>query len=166
MNWKPIPDHFPYEASDTGLIRHSKKGDIVSQHSSYGYRRCSLRQNGRNLKRRVHRLVLFAFVGPCPPGHQAAHLDGDQTNNTLSNLKWVTPKENSGHRIIHGTQPAGEDHWRSELNSKKVLQIRKEYWFRIGPTGPSSNSKELSERYGVNQSTIRSIVRRKTWKHL
>ncbi|WP_393916337.1 HNH endonuclease [Halostreptopolyspora alba] len=37
--------------------------------------------------------MLFAFVGPPPDGHQATHLDGDRTNNDLSNLKWVDPAE-------------------------------------------------------------------------
>lgn len=45
---------------------------------------------GRN--RRVHRLVLEAFVGPCPPGMECRHLDDDPRNNRLDNLAWGDPR--------------------------------------------------------------------------
>ena len=37
-------------------------------------------------RRYVHRLVLEAFVGPCPEGMVCRHLDGDRTNNRVENL--------------------------------------------------------------------------------
>lgn len=43
--------------------------------------------------RPVHRLVLETFIGPCPDGQEARHLDGDATNNRLENLAW-TPQSN------------------------------------------------------------------------
>ena len=43
----------------------------------------------------VHRLVLEAFVGPCPEGMECRHLEGDTANNALSNLAWGTPQENA-----------------------------------------------------------------------
>jgi len=42
----------------------------------------------------VHRAVLLAWVGPCPKGCQCDHLNGDNTDNRLENLQWVTPREN------------------------------------------------------------------------
>jgi DNA-binding XRE family transcriptional regulator len=36
----------------------------------------------------VHRLVLEAFVGPCPPKMCAHHRDGNLSNNHLTNLFW------------------------------------------------------------------------------
>ena len=44
--------------------------------------------------RQVHRLVLEAFVGPCPPGMVCCHWDDVPTNNRLSNLRWDTQSEN------------------------------------------------------------------------
>jgi HNH endonuclease len=38
----------------------------------------------------VHRLVLLAFVGTCPPGLICCHNDGDPSNNRLLNLRWDT----------------------------------------------------------------------------
>ena len=50
----------------------------------------------------VHRLVLAAFVGPCPDGLVVRHLDGDGTNNDLRNLTYGTPTENNYDTVRHG----------------------------------------------------------------
>lgn len=42
----------------------------------------------------VHRLVLRAFVGPCPDGQETLHLNHDPTDNRLCNLKYGTHLEN------------------------------------------------------------------------
>lgn len=63
----------------------------------------SLRRDGRKFPRVVSRLVLENFVGPCPPGMECRHLDGDSTNNRLNNLAWGTRLQNASDRIRHGT---------------------------------------------------------------
>ena len=42
----------------------------------------------------IHRLVLQAFIGPCPEGYVTDHLDGIPSNNRPSNLEWVSYGEN------------------------------------------------------------------------
>lgn len=51
----------------------------------------------------VHRLVMDAFVGPCPDGLEVRHLDGDPSNNRLSNLQYGTRPENQLDAVRHGT---------------------------------------------------------------
>ena len=41
------------------------------------------------VRRRVHVLVLEAFVGAKPPGKVARHLNGDVCDNRIENLAWV-----------------------------------------------------------------------------
>ena len=53
-------------------------------------------------RKKVHRLVLIAFVGPGPEGHEVCHNDGDPSNNALSNLRWDTHRANSLDRTKHG----------------------------------------------------------------
>ena len=69
-----------------------------------GYPDVSLYRPGQKGRvKRVHRLVLEAFVGPCPDGHEALHGDGDAGNPSLSNLRWGTKLENAQDSIRHGT---------------------------------------------------------------
>ena len=49
--------------------------------------------------KRVHRMVLEAFVGPCPEGMQCRHLNDVKNDNRLNNLAWGTRKENSADAI-------------------------------------------------------------------
>lgn len=70
-----------------------------------------VQSGGRSVKRRVHRLVLEAFVGPCPLGQEGCHKHGDPSNNRLENLYWGTKPENAQDQVRHGT------HFRANLTS-------------------------------------------------
>lgn len=58
---------------------------------------------GKPITKSVHRLVLEAFVGPCPFGMEGCHGDGDPFNNKLDNLRWDTHQANMHDGIRHGT---------------------------------------------------------------
>jgi len=60
--------------------------------------------SGKRQSRMISRLVLEAWVGPHPDGMECRHLDGDPTNNNLSNLKWGTRSETMRDSIQHGTR--------------------------------------------------------------
>ena len=55
----------------------------------------------------VHRLVLEAFVGPCPEGMEACHWDDNPANNRLDNLRWATRHENMLDRSRNGIDNNG-----------------------------------------------------------
>lgn len=108
----------------------------------------------------VYRLVLLAFVGPCPKGMECCHFpDRDPTNDRLENLRWDTRVSNSTDRVIHGTSPTGENNGFSKLTNEDVLLIRKLY--KQGWT-----IMNLSRRFCLNRNTISGVVRRKSWKHI
>lgn len=52
--------------------------------------------------RRVHHLVLEAFVGPRPPGALGRHLDDDRENNHVSNLRWGDRSDNTHDMVRNG----------------------------------------------------------------
>lgn len=58
--------------------------------------------NGAAKERRVHQLVLEAFVGPRPPGMEGCHWDDNKENNTLSNLRWDTHSANELDKVRNG----------------------------------------------------------------
>lgn len=108
----PLPDWDDYEVSDMGRVRSWRVRGHTTRRSSMPHLRRPTKAgkgyfsvSGRTgvKPKYVHRLVLFAFVGPCPEGMECRHLDGNRTNNRLSNLKWGTPEENTQDKIEHGT---------------------------------------------------------------
>lgn len=52
--------------------------------------------------RRVHNLILEAFVGPRPEGAFGLHADDDPDHNTLANLRWGTRSENTLDMVRNG----------------------------------------------------------------
>lgn len=60
-------------------------------------------QDGGRRGTYVHKVVIEAFVGPCPEGMEVLHDDGDPSNNALSNLRYGTRSENLLDAVRHGT---------------------------------------------------------------
>lgn len=110
----------------------------------------------------VHRLVLEAFVGPCPKGQECRHLDGMAWNNRLENLKWGTRKEQSADRERHGTHRKGPKSVRAKLVEDDVQAIR--LLLRIHDRRGAMSA--VARKYEVDTATIRDIRDGRTWEHL
>ena len=108
----------------------------------------------------IHVLVLEAFVGPCPPGMECRHADGDPTNNRLSNLSWGTPAQNAEDRIRHGTSGRGEKHSQVKLTADDVREI-----VRL-KTEEGIQPPAIARRYGVHTMTIWGIFYGRSWGHV
>lgn len=95
MEWKKIDRYPRYSISDTGLLRNDKTGKILKPgKDSNGY--LSFIFHGKH--KLIHRLVAEAFI-PNPLNlPEIHHKDHNRTNNVVSNLEWVTRKENATHR--------------------------------------------------------------------
>lgn len=110
-SWKPLPGFEGlYEISGTGIVwslpRATTKGGVVRHRlDPGGYHQVTLSREGKHTTHRIHVLVLLAFRGPCPPGREGAHDDGNKDNNGLGNLWWKTRGENIADQVLHGTHP-------------------------------------------------------------
>lgn len=98
--FKDIPDwEDAYTISNLGRIFSKRMQTFITiRTSNHGYATADLftRRKGvvRRKKAYIHRLVAECFV-PNPLGNPIVdHIDGDKTNNTVSNLQWVTNSEN------------------------------------------------------------------------
>lgn len=108
----------------------------------------------------VHRLVLEAFVGPCPPGQEASHLNNRPGDNRVDNLAWRTHVENEGDKRRFGTLVVGAKNGRAKLTPGEVQRIRK-----LSTTGRWTQ-REIAARYSVTGSAVWDIVHRRNWTHL
>ena len=124
-----------------------------------GYPTVNLAKGGKKSARRIHRLVLEAFVGPCPPGMVACHNDGDRSQSDLANLRWDTPKANSDDTLRHGTRATGSRCGATKLSEGEVIEVR-----RLRAEGMSF--ADLAARFKVTTSNIEAIVYRRSWRHL
>lgn len=92
-----------YEVSNHGRVRSSRQGRIKPVQcwvDKRGYWHVTL--DGR--QRKVHHLVLEAFVEPRPhPRSETRHLDGDPGHNWPGNLAWGTRLDNAADKRRHGT---------------------------------------------------------------
>lgn len=177
--WKAICGYPAYQVSDYGSVRSfwQKFGlagggttykiapepqRILKPHKVCGYQRVCFK-NGPDVQVDffIHILVLTAFVGPCPPGLQCRHLDGDRLNNHSPNLCWGTALENGQDRIRHGTVPRGANHHRAcaVLSESQVKDIR--YLHSIGVKNAS-----LGRLFNCHRNTISKIILGNRWAHL
>jgi hypothetical protein len=166
--WRPIVGYEGwYEVSDHGRVRRvaggmgARVGKVVALGTTNrGYRRVVLHRRRQTKGRLVHHLVLEAFVGPRPAGHECNHKDGDKTNNRPSNLEWVTKSGNAHHAVKLGLWPMnrGEKARHAKLTAAQVVEIRQ--------LAGTISQDEIAARYGVTQRAISFIVRRETWRHV
>lgn len=141
--------------------RQGSRGHWVNQqiHPRSNLRRVQLRQDGRPCNLFVHRLVLLTYIGPCPPGMECRHLDGDPSNNQVTNLKWGTHAENMEDRERHGTVPDN----RGERNPKAILNEAKVRGIRSRSAEPRA---ALAREFGVTKECIAGVLSRKSWRHV
>jgi len=102
-----------YKADTEGNIHSKRTGKILKPYlEKNGYLTVTLfhKEQGIKKTKTVHRLVMEAFNGENTL--DVNHIDEDKTNNKLSNLEWMTRKEN----VNHGTGRARQ----VEANSTRV----------------------------------------------
>jgi hypothetical protein len=120
--WRPVAGYEGfYEVSDQGAVKSvtriiPRSGTVRTPHpmvlngrirkpsaNTSGHMVVSLSKIGKTHGKLVHRLVLEAFIGPCPDGMEGCHNNGDPSDNRLANLRWDTRSNNALDAVAHGT---------------------------------------------------------------
>jgi len=171
--WKPIVgcEGF-YEVSDMGRVRSLDRmvrgrpgvtrrhvGRIRKPVFISGYPAYSLSVGGLSKTRFAHRLVLEAFVGPCPDGMEACHHNDVKADPRLANLRWDTRKSNAADMVRNGRAAAGQRNGASKLTEDDVREIR-----RLRSSGVKQ--RDVARLFGVSQGTVSFIALRQTWRHV
>jgi hypothetical protein len=107
--WRTIEGSMPVaEVSNLGRVRSVRRvrvdarGNLRVKNEKLrkltpdrdGYPCVGICYDGKVATKKVHQLVLEAFVGPRPDGMECLHDDHDKKNNRLSNLSYGTHRQN------------------------------------------------------------------------
>jgi hypothetical protein len=82
-----------YAVSNFGNISNTQTGKHLKTSDCKGTLKVTLCENGKSKQFYVHRLVALAFVENPENKDFVIHVDDNRTNNTATNLKWITKRE-------------------------------------------------------------------------
>lgn len=103
MEYKIIPFFTNYSISQNGIVINNITKKIIKHKiDRYGYPTTGLVANGKKYYPTIHRLVAKTWIENPLKLPQVNHIDGDKTNNDISNLEWVTAKRNIMHSLETG----------------------------------------------------------------
>ena len=150
-----FPGNRQYCVSESGKVgrigRYENLSPCVLKRG--GYLAVNLWRENRGRTWPVHQLVCITFHGERPsPNHDAAHVDGNKTNNHWTNLRWATRAENEADKVRHGTSNRGERNGMAKLTDEQAAIV-------ISESLRGVSRQTLAERYGVTPGAISNIVR-------
>lgn len=106
-NWKQYKNTI-YEISDMGNVRNKKTKKILKQHKKYNdkidndYLCIGLYVDGKQIKKRVHRLVAECFLNNYDENLEVNHKNNIRYDNRLVNLEMCTREYNHEYSLKHG----------------------------------------------------------------
>ena len=123
-----IKDYLIYSTGQIYSL--SRKRFIAQSNDKNGYKLVTMKKLGvsKNGQYRAHRIVAEAFLGQCPEGYQVNHKDGDKANNDISNLEYMTCRQNIIHARNIGLSKMGRLHHNTKpIILKKGNEVKKVY---------------------------------------
>jgi hypothetical protein len=121
-----LSDLFTYDP-DTGIVRHNPDrpkesfkdergykvwlarscGQVAGSYGRLGYKKVGLRMGGKLVGIYCHRLALYLSGVEIAKGLHVDHIDGDEGNNKLRNLRVVTCQGNSRNAKLPSSNKSG-----------------------------------------------------------
>lgn len=145
--------------AERGIV-YGVRGKPLHKTCSSGYILAMYGSHSARRYLRAHVIVWESVFGPVPGGQEINHINGIKTDNRIANLEAVTHSENVLHAYRTGLMDnratqAGKNH-RAKLTEDQIHYIR----------ASKEGCRELAERYGVWQKTIRNVRNWRSWKYI
>lgn len=148
--YRKIPD-FPYSVSEEGDVRNDQTGYVLKWfQSEHGYCRVRLSRNKEVNNFFVHRLVASAFIPNPENKREVNHKDGNKTNNSVSNLEWVTSSENK----IHSSRVLGNKFKITPQAQQLAAKARRKAVICVDNGEVFESITSAAKFVGVSQSTL------------
>lgn len=146
----------PASSRSPAHVRQVSERILGTARDASGYPQANLWKDGKGSVRRVHALVLEAFVAPRPPGAFCCHRDGSRTNNRADNLYWGSALENHLDAKRHGTFRTGEAHGSARLTNRDVQAMRD-----LDGKVPRGL---IAQRFGISATHASGILNGRYWR--
>jgi hypothetical protein len=148
--WAFHPDSDMYVFSNQGRVKNLSTGNILKTTANKnGYLALSIKTLKKGKKYIIlHRCVLEAFVpflGNDVDYFEANHIDGNKKNNHLSNLNWLSRKENLLHSKYNGLNK------RKKLSDNDIKEILKEV--------TEKNYKEVAKKFNISRQYCKQLIK-------
>lgn len=159
-----------WKISINGKYLVSDFGDIINIKTGYELQHKPSKTHGYHMVGKaishtgtphVHRIVYETFVGDIPKDMQINHLDGNKSNNHLSNLEVCTASENIKHAIetglkipLRGSQVKG-----SKVKEDDILAMYQ--MFKLG-----YSNTYVANIFGLHSRYVSLVRHGRRWKHL
>lgn len=147
----------------TGIVYAQLKHGVNLYHKSIngGYLAVRLFKDKCGRHFLIHRIVSEAFI-PNPNNYPCInHIDGDKSNNSVSNLEWCTYSHNLKHaydnKLTFGL--SGESNPGAKITESKAIEI-----FTCIKSG--MKIREIHEALNVPIGVINNMKYNNTWKYL
>ena len=157
MNYRIIHQEPKYIVTDEGKVINTETNlERVLTEDRYGYLKVTLYPSAKTYT--AHRLVMTNFYPPNLWMEHIDHINCNKKDNRLSNLEWVTAKENIRRARKNGVWPSvvGLSNPMAKLNIDEVWNIR----FQLDDIPISI----ISNLYGISRETVRRIRVFETYK--
>lgn len=141
--WRPIKGtDKAYYISSFGRIYSTKSKKLLKTPvGKRGYPNCNIMINSKQKLVTIHRLVANHFISNPDNKPQVNHIDGDKTNNNITNLEWVTSQENIMHARQTGLHVSDGDKSVNQLKDGIIIATYK-------------SISEASRKTGINRGNI------------
>lgn len=150
-----------------GCYMVSNYGNLISLHSGKprelksgkihtGYISVKLQKDNKKFRTDIHRLVAQAFIDTDDFNKQVNHKDGNKENNHVSNLEWVSCKENINHSL------------KNKIKKTKISPEKVEELCKFLSTKECSNYTydDISKKFNLDVKDLMPIVNRKRWTNI
>ena len=147
---KEIKKYPNYFITEEGLVFSSKTNKYLKfSYDQQGYQRVGLYVGNYKTKTiKVHRLVAETFIENMKNKKDVNHIDGNKSNNNVSNLEWCTRSENIKHAFKTGLKKI------SNNQKRRFIKMTKS---QTGANNPAAR-KIINIETGEIFNTIKEVL--------
>ena len=153
--WRKVRDYENYEISTHGRVMNTCRNKLLTPNkNTWGYLGVFLYKNGIEKRFQIHRLVAQAFLENPLEKNEVNHIDGDKTNNCITNLEWVR-SENMKHAHQNNLMDISKAYKMSSKTQGTKLTV---FDKKLGIKKTFKNGAEASKYFGHSLSYFSKLI--------